>query len=145
MHDLKPVAPMEPIVRFETEPGVQMQVDWVEFRKGAYPLYAFCATLGYRAAQAGIKTRFTSAADLLLALTVAHVQGQLKTVMQRAINAYRLLIIDEIGYLPMSREQANLFFQVIAARYERGSPFLWEQVTAAAAKQKPRLLARGFR
>lgn len=77
--------------------------------------------LGYRAAQAGIKTRFTSAADLLLALTAAHAQGQLKTVMQRAINAYRLLIIDEIGYLPMNREQANLFFQVIAARYERGS------------------------
>ena len=42
-------------------------------------------------------------------------------VMQRAINSYRLLIIDEIGYLPMNREQANLFFQVIAARYERGS------------------------
>lgn len=77
--------------------------------------------LGYRAAQAGIKTRFTTAADLLLTLSVAHAQNQLKTAMQRAINAYRLLIIDEIGYLPMSREQANLFFQVIAARYERGS------------------------
>jgi DNA replication protein DnaC len=37
------------------------------------------------------------------------------------VNPYRLLIIDEIGYLPMSREQANLFFQVIARRYERGS------------------------
>lgn len=77
--------------------------------------------LGYRATQAGIKTRFTTAADLLMTLSVAHAQNQLKTVMQRAINAYRLLIIDEIGYLPMSREQANLFFQVIAARYERGS------------------------
>lgn len=73
--------------------------------------------LGYRATQAGIKTRFTTAADLLMTLSVA----QLKTVMQRAINGYRLLIIDEIGYLPMNREQANLFFQVIAARYERGS------------------------
>ncbi len=39
----------------------------------------------------------------------------------QAASTYRLLIIDEIGYLPMSREQANLFFQVIAARYERGS------------------------
>ena len=77
--------------------------------------------LGYRAAQAGIKTRFTTAADLLMTLSAAHAQNQLKTVMQRAINAYRVLIIDEIGYLPMSREQANLFFQVIAARYERGS------------------------
>jgi DNA replication protein DnaC len=77
--------------------------------------------LGYRAAQAGIKTRFTTASDLLLTLSVAHAQNQLKTVMHRAISAYRLLIIDEIGYLPMNREQANLFFQVIAARYERGS------------------------
>jgi DNA replication protein DnaC len=79
-----------------------------------------CA-LGYRAAQAGIKTRFTTAADLLLALVAAHTQNRLKAVMHRAINAYKLLIVDEVGYLPMNREQANLFFQVIAARYEKGS------------------------
>lgn len=77
--------------------------------------------LGYRAAQAGIRTRFTTAADLLLTLVAAHTQNQLKSVMHRAINSYRLLIVDEIGYLPMNREQANLFFQVIAARYEKGS------------------------
>jgi len=35
------------VVRFETEPGDQVQVYWVEFRKGRQPLYAFCATLGY--------------------------------------------------------------------------------------------------
>ena len=77
--------------------------------------------LGYKATQAGIKTRFMTAADLLLTLTTAHVQNNLKVVMHRTIKAYRLLIIDEIGYLPMNREQANLFFQVIAALYERGS------------------------
>lgn len=44
---LKPVLPAEPLVRFETAMGEQMQVDWVEFRKGTDPLYAFCATLGY--------------------------------------------------------------------------------------------------
>ena len=77
--------------------------------------------LGYKATQAGIKTRFMTAADLLLTLTTAHVQNNLKAVMHRTIKAYRLLIIDEIGYLPMNREQANLFFQVIAALYERGS------------------------
>lgn len=77
--------------------------------------------LGYKAAQAGIKTRFMTAADLLLTLTTAHQQNNLKAVMQRAIKGYRLLIIDEIGFLPMSREQANLFFQVIAALYEKGS------------------------
>jgi DNA replication protein DnaC len=76
--------------------------------------------LGYKATQAGIKTRFMTASDLLLTLTTAHAQNSLKTVMHRAIKAYRL-IIDEIGYLPMNREQANLFFQVIAALYEKGS------------------------
>lgn len=77
--------------------------------------------LGYKATQAGIKTRFVTAADLLLTLTTAHAQNSLKTVMHRAIKTHRLLIIDEIGYLPMNREQANLFFQVIAALYEKGS------------------------
>jgi transposase len=47
MHDLKPILPVDPVVRFETAPGEQMQVDWVEFRKGKNPLYAFCATLGF--------------------------------------------------------------------------------------------------
>ncbi len=47
MHGLKPALPVDPVVRFETAPGEQMQVDWVEFRKGRNPLYAFCATLGF--------------------------------------------------------------------------------------------------
>lgn len=47
MHGLRPALPCDPVVRFETEPGEQMQVDWVEFRKGKNPLYAFCATLGF--------------------------------------------------------------------------------------------------
>ena len=54
-------------------------------------------------------------------LTTACLQNNLKSVMNRTIKAYRLLIIDEIGYLPMNREQANLFFQVIAALYEKSS------------------------
>ena len=41
------MSPADPVVRFETAPGDQMQIDWIEFRKGADPLYAFCATLGY--------------------------------------------------------------------------------------------------
>jgi DNA replication protein DnaC len=80
--------------------------------------------LGYLATQAGLKTRFMTAADLLLQLDTAQRQGRLKQTMQRSINGPSLLIIDEIGYLPMSRDQANLFFQVIAKRYEKGSVIL---------------------
>jgi DNA replication protein DnaC len=44
--------------------------------------------------------------------------------MHRAVSVYKLLIIDEIGYLPLAREQANLFFQVVAKRYEKGAMIL---------------------
>jgi hypothetical protein len=63
--------------------------------------------------------------------------------MHRAVGVYKLLIIDEIGYLPLAREQANLFFQVIAKRYEEGavsgrlgSPLISR--TAARSKRRRR-------
>ena len=46
---------------------------------------------------------------------------------------YRLLIVDEIGYLPLSRDQANLLFQVVAKRYERGSIVLMSTAVAFQA------------
>ena len=66
-------------------------------------------SLGCGATQAGIRTRFITAADLLLVLTTANRQNQLADVQRRLVNPYRLLIIDldEIGYLPMSREAAS--------------------------------------
>src|SRR5712671_6033877 len=85
--------------------------------------------LGYLATQKGYKTRFFCAVDLVLMLEVAQRQGRYRQAMHRAVNAYKLLIIDEIGYLPMSREQANLFFQVVAQRYERGSMILTSNLT----------------
>lgn len=47
LRTLRPAPPADPVVRFETAMGEQLQVDWVEFRKGSAPLHAFCATLGF--------------------------------------------------------------------------------------------------
>lgn len=77
-----------------------------------------------RSRAASTSVERTHAADLVLMLEAAQRQGRYRLVMHRAVNAYRLLIIDEIGYLPMSRAQANLFFQIVAQRYERGSMIL---------------------
>jgi len=85
--------------------------------------------LGYAATQAGMKVRFFTAADLLLQLEQAVKQGAYEAMLKRVINHPRLLIIDEIGYLPMNQLQANLFFQVIAKRYERGSIILTSNLT----------------
>lgn len=56
-----------------------------------------------------------------LQLTKAHRQGRLKEYLRRGIQSPRLLIIDEVGYLPFSRDEASHFFQAIAQRYEHGS------------------------
>lgn len=80
--------------------------------------------LGYRAVMAGIKTRFITAADLMLQLSTARAQGRLKEYFNRAVIGPRLLVVDELGYLPFGREEANLLFNVVAKRYERGSMVL---------------------
>ena len=85
--------------------------------------------LGYLATQRGLKVRFTTAVDLVLMLETAQRQGKLKEAMQRTTHGHRLLIVDEIGYLSLNREQASLFFQVVAGRYERGSTILTSNLT----------------
>lgn len=82
------------------------------------------SALAYRAVMAGIKTRFITAADLMLQLATAKSQGRLKEYFNRAVIGPRLLVVDEIGYMPFGREEANLLFNVVAKRYERGSMVL---------------------
>jgi DNA replication protein DnaC len=94
--------------------------------------------------------RFTSAADLMLAMETAQRQNRLKDFVHRVIAMPKLLIIDEIGYLPFGREQANLFFQVIARRYEKGSLVLtsnlgfgsWDEAFAGDAVLTAAMLDR---
>ena len=90
--------------------------------------------IGHKAANAGIKTQFTTAADLILKLEAAQRQGRLSDAF-RTLSRYTLLIIDEIGYLPLQREQAHLFFQIVAARYEKGSTIMTSNLSFGAWDQ----------
>lgn len=94
--------------------------------------------LGYKAVQAGIKTRFISASELILNLSTALRQDKYKSHIQRGVQGPKLLIIDEIGYLPFNAQESKILFDVVAKRYEKGSviftsnlPFgQWGQVFA---------------
>jgi len=80
-------------------------------------------SLGLKAIGAGYRVLFTAAASLIEKLTKAHAEGRLEEKF-KLYTAPRLLIIDEIGYLPIDRVGANLFFQLISRRYERGPMIL---------------------
>ncbi len=90
------------------------------------------------------------AASFMQWLSTAQRQGRYKTTLQRGVMAPRLLIIDEIGYLPFSQEEAKLFFQVIAKRYEKSAMILtsnlpfgqWDQTFAGDAALTSAMLDR---
>jgi DNA replication protein DnaC len=79
--------------------------------------------LGLKAIQHGYRVLFTTAAALISTLTKAMGEGRLEDKL-KLYTIPRLLIVDEIGYLPIDRQGANLFFQLISRRYERGPVIL---------------------
>lgn len=78
------------------------------------------AALGYTACLAGKSVLFTTAIDAINTLTAAHAGNRLKMELKKYL-APSLLIIDELGYLPIDKHGADLLFQVISQRYEKGA------------------------
>jgi len=89
--------------------------------------------LGYAACQQGISVLFATAIDVVNTLSAAQLKGTLKAELRRYTTP-SLLVLDEVGYLPIDQHGADLLFQVISARYERGSIVL---TTNKAFKQWP--------
>lgn len=79
--------------------------------------------LGMSACALGLRTMFTTAAGLITTLGKALYENRLDERL-KVLTQPKLLIIDEIGYIPIDRQGANLFFQLISRRYERGSILL---------------------
>jgi DNA replication protein DnaC len=76
--------------------------------------------LAIRACQAGHRVAFATAAQWVARLAEAHHAGRLQPELAR-LGRYPVLVIDEVGYIPFEAEAANLFFQLVSARYERAS------------------------
>ena len=76
--------------------------------------------IGVTAAQKRNSTYFIKCADLMETLHKAQLEGRLQERLKK-FTGYKLLIIDELGYLPITRDDSKHFFQLIDRRYERNS------------------------
>ena len=76
--------------------------------------------LGLAACQKGLPVGFTTASALVHELLEANTERRLLR-LQKQLSGYKLLIIDELGYVPLSTSGAELLFEVFSRRYERGS------------------------
>lgn len=79
--------------------------------------------LGVKAAEAGHRVLFMTLDRLVSTLVKARQENRLDRQLQQ-LTYPKVLVLDEIGYLPMTREEASLFFRLINRRYERASTIL---------------------
>jgi DNA replication protein DnaC len=82
-----------------------------------------CVALGYAAATAGYRVRFANAIDIVNTLAAAHNAGRLVQEIKKYTSP-AVLVVDEVGYLPIDKRGADLLFQIISQRYECGSIIL---------------------
>ncbi|HET6478524.1 MAG TPA: IS21-like element helper ATPase IstB [Gemmatimonadaceae bacterium] len=76
--------------------------------------------LGLKACQHGYRVAFATAQEWVSRLEAAQDRNQLESELRR-LERYHLLVVDEVGYLPLERQAANLLFALVSRRYERGS------------------------
>lgn len=79
--------------------------------------------LGVKAVEAGYSVLFLSLEGLITRLVRAKHENRLERALQQLVYP-KVLILDELGYLPLSREEASLFFRLVVRRYERASLIL---------------------
>ena len=91
--------------------------------------------LAHTACLHNVPTLFAPAVEIVNALSAAQAANALSKALKIYV-APRLLVLDELGYLPMDKRGADLLFQVISARYERGATVI---TTNTAYKQWPRV------
>ena len=76
--------------------------------------------IGYAACQREIRTLFTTAADMINHLVAAEATNSLEKALKKFISP-ELVVVDEVGYLPLGKQGRDIFYQVVSKRYETGS------------------------
>jgi len=93
------------------------------------------SALAYEACQRGHSVCFTTAVDALNNLVAAQAAHRLKAELKKYLGP-DVLLLDELGYLPLDKAGADLLFQIISQRYERGSMII---TTNKAYKKWPEI------
>ncbi len=118
-----PTAPRDVIAHLATTTFVARKENVVLLGPPGTGKTHLAIALAMKAAEATYPVAFDSATAWITRLAEAHAHGRLTEELRR-LHRYRVLVIDEVGYLPFDAASASLFFQLVASRYETGSIIL---------------------
>jgi len=118
-----PTAPRDVIAHLATTTFVARKENVVLLGPPGTGKTHLAIALAIKAAEATYPVAFDSATGWITRLADAHAHGRLSAELKR-LNRFRVLVVDEVGYLPFDTASASLFFQLVASRYETGSVVL---------------------
>lgn len=122
-YDYQPSVNKEQIQEFNSLRFIEKQENIVFYGNSGVGKTHLATALGVTAAQNRYSTYFIKCADLMASLHKAQLEDRLTDRLKK-LSGYKLLIIDELGYLPISKNDSKLFFQLIDRRYEKSSTII---------------------
>jgi len=121
--DYQPSINKEQIMDFNSLRFIEKQENIIFYGNSGVGKTHLATAIGMKAAQNRYSTYFIKMSRLMDSLRKANQEGRLSERLKK-LSGYRLLIIDEVGFLPISREDSKLFFQLIDRRYEQSSTII---------------------
>lgn len=121
--DFQPSINKTQLLDFESLRFIENKENILFFGSSGVGKTHLAVALGIAAAKKRYITYFISCNDLIMQLNKAHAENRLEAKLKHYAK-YKLLIIDEIGYLPIDKQGANLLFQLINKRYEKNSTII---------------------